>query len=135
MDFQYKIGLEALDELAEHVRSFGAAHQLSNEVTFDLHLCLDEVITNIIIHGYGGKSAEVISLSLYIRDNQVRAMVVDQGPAFDPLTEAPEPKLDAPLEEREMGGLGIFLCKKMMDRLEYSRHDNKNVLTMHKNCT
>ena len=57
--------------------------------------------------------------------------VIDKGVPFNPL-EAPEPDITLTAEEREIGGLGIFLCKKMMDEVSYAYDDGCNILTMQK---
>ena len=62
-------------------------------------------------------------------DGLVTATVVDDGEAFDP-REAPPPDLDAPLEERQAGGLGMHLVRATMDEVDYRREDGRNVLTV-----
>jgi anti-sigma regulatory factor (Ser/Thr protein kinase) len=59
------------------------------------------------------------------------ASVIDDARPFNPL-EAPKPNLDAPLEDRELGGLGIHLVRSLMDHVSYSRDEDKNVLTVRK---
>lgn len=72
-----------------------------------------------------------VVISLTLDDGSVVLCVEDDGPAFDPLA-APEPDLDAPLEDRPVGGLGIHLLREMMDTLDYVRRDDRNRLILRK---
>ena len=56
--------------------------------------------------------------------------MVDDGKPFDPLTEAPVPDVNAPMDERPIGGLGVFLVRKLMDELTYRREEGRNHLTL-----
>ena len=94
---------------------------------FKVNLVLDELSVNIV--NYGGEASE-IEVSLAADADEVRVEIADDGRPFDPLNDAMEPDLDAPLEDRAIGGLGIHLVREMMDELHYSREDGKNRLAM-----
>ncbi len=72
-----------------------------------------------------------MDVSLALDDGELALCLEDDGPAFDPLA-APMPDLDAPIEDRPIGGLGIHLLREMMDELEYTRLDSRNRLTLRK---
>ena len=94
-----------------------------------IHLALEEAVSNVIMYAYPEGTAGNMVLDAVRDGNRLRFTLVDRGKAFDP-TAAPEANLEAPLEERLVGGLGIHLVRSIMDSISYSRLDGKNVLTM-----
>jgi serine/threonine-protein kinase RsbW len=123
--------LDELERLAVRVDAFGAAHQLPDEVVYAINLALDEVITNVILHGYAGTREQPIDVRLRFVGGVVHVEVEDEGRSFNPL-EVPPPDLDAPIEKRRIGGLGLHIVRTMMDTLEYRREGGHNVLAMTK---
>jgi serine/threonine-protein kinase RsbW len=115
--------------LVERLERFGHEAGLPDDVAFRLTLALDEIVSNVIRHGFDDGGEHAIAVTLDIADGTITATVVDDGSPFDPL-EAPPPNLDAPLEERTPGGLGIHLVKATMDDVRYSRDGDRNVLTV-----
>ena len=104
------------------------AHGFSPDEILDTQLAVEEVITNIIIHGYkepGGK----IHLSCRITRNLVEIRICDAAPPFNPLS-IPEPELEGSVDERGIGGLGIYLLRKVMDDISYRYENGNNILTM-----
>ena len=83
----------------------------------DLELAVDEAVSNIIMHGYGEGGGEV-EVTVWREAGTLAVRLRDSAPLFDP-TGAPEPDLSLPLEERPLGGLGIFLVRRLMDQVEY----------------
>jgi serine/threonine-protein kinase RsbW len=102
----------------------------SPEEVLDTQLAVEEVITNIIVHGYRGPGSE-IHLSGHFTSNHIEIRITDSAPRFDPLS-MPEPDLDADIDERRIGGLGIYLVRQVMDTVSYRYENGKNVLTMEK---
>ncbi|MEW6545122.1 MAG: ATP-binding protein [Nitrospirota bacterium] len=126
--------LSELERLSEAVTSFGEGHRLPEKTLYALNLALDEIVTNIISYGYDDQADHQINLRLSIGDGEVTAEVEDDGKPFNPL-EAPEPDVTKPIEERQVGGLGIHLTRKLMDRLAYERRQGKNRLLLWKRVT
>lgn len=91
-----------------------------------LELLFEEGALNIINHAYAGEEGE-IEIALFPVDEGVLLRLSDSGPPFDPVS-AQTPDLDAPTEERSIGGLGIHLMKTLAERLEYRRENGRNVL-------
>ena len=123
-----------LSELAsanQTLTEFGRQHGLADNVLHDLNLALGEVLTNIISYGYTGSGEHEITVRLSLKPGEMRVDVEDDGQPFNPL-EAPEADTTKPLEERTIGGLGVHLVRKLMDGLEYRRHEGKNLLVMKK---
>jgi anti-sigma regulatory factor (Ser/Thr protein kinase) len=122
----------------EAVRSAGTtmSHWLADqgapeEIQNFANLVLEEFGTNSIKYGYDDANEHWIEVTLCISGGELIVNIIDDGRAFNPL-EAPEPQLDIPIEERRVGGLGIYLVRKMSDRMEYVREGGKNRLTLHK---
>ena len=126
-----KNDLSEIERLAQNVTTFGARNHLAVEVVHDLNLALEEVVANIILYGYEDEREHQIDVDIYVQDSDVTLEVCDDATAFNPL-EKSVPDLDKPLEEREIGGLGIYLTRTLMDELEYKREQGKNLLRMKK---
>jgi anti-sigma regulatory factor (Ser/Thr protein kinase) len=122
--------LSELAALAAFVDGFAAAQALPAEVAFQLNLVLEELVTNTVSHGHPG-AAGTIHLRLERAGDVVEAELVDAGLAFDPRT-APPPDLDAPLEERRAGGLGVHLVRQFVDEIDYRREGGRNHLRLRK---
>jgi anti-sigma regulatory factor (Ser/Thr protein kinase) len=113
-----------LDDLRER-------HDLGDGEVFALTLALDEVLTNTISYGYDDELEHDIEITFAVDPGEIVITVRDDGRAFNPL-ERETPDLDAPVEERTIGGLGIHLVRNFMDDLAYERQGNWNVFTMRK---
>jgi serine/threonine-protein kinase RsbW len=113
------------------VEELGAQHQLPMAIVNDVCVALDEVLSNIVAHGYEPEAGGDIVARLDCDAGGFRIEVEDGGKAFDPL-QAPPPDLSAALRERKVGGLGIHLIRNLMDRVAYQRIDGKNRLRMAK---
>lgn len=120
-----------LERLMQGLAAFARAQAIPDETVTQVTLALDEIVTNVIEHGYEGTEPRPIAVRLSLADGKLTVEVEDEGRAFNPL-EAPEPDVSLPLEERPIGGLGILLARHMMDSLEYARTRGKNVLMMEK---
>ncbi len=105
--------------------------QRSPQIVFDISLCLDELINNIIKHGEPADQS-LIELSLTIYEDHVCCQIQDQGLAFNPFTHNETPDLQAELSQRHIGGMGIHLIKRLMDEYSYSRHDSYNCIRLYK---
>lgn len=115
--------------LVDRVEAFGAEADLPPDVTFRLTLALDEAVSNVIRHGFSDGVEHQISVRVHVGDGMVTATVEDDGVPFDP-HDAPVPDLDAPLEQRAPGGLGVHLVKATMDEVRYRRDGDRNILTL-----
>ena len=123
--------LAELERLAEFLSQFGTEHNLSEDLSFELNLALEEIFCNIVKHGYQDEACHQITVSLALSEGTVSLSVADDAPAFNPL-EAPEPILDRPLEDRPIGGLGIHIVRRVMEDVEYRREGDRNILLMKK---
>jgi anti-sigma regulatory factor (Ser/Thr protein kinase) len=120
-----------IERLARLVEQFGEAHRLLTDDVNAINLLLDEIVMNIISHAYDDDREHQILVSLAMENDVLAIRVEDDGRPFNPL-EAPAPNLDLPIEERPIGGLGIYIARSIADRMEHRREDGRNVLTMTK---
>ncbi len=113
------------------VDELGQREEWPDSLTFKVNLVLEEVGLNILTHGAAGSNRlPEIEIVLTSEDDSLTIEVSDDGYPFNPLHEATQPDVDALLDERPIGGLGIHLVRTLMDDLSYQRKDGKNRLTM-----
>ncbi len=120
--------IDEIPKISETLESLMHAHAFSEEDILDTQLAVEEAVTNSIVHGYEGKTG-TITVSFEVTRNRAGIRIEDEAVPFDPFS-LPEPDLDGNLEERRIGGLGVFLIRQVMDEVSY-RHDNgKNILSL-----
>jgi serine/threonine-protein kinase RsbW len=118
-----------LAAVREFVARVGADLGLTAELIYDLQLAVDEACANVINHGYGGQAGRIDVTVEPVKEG-VQVVVRDWGGAFDP-HRVPTPDVKAPLEERLLGGLGLFLMRKVMDDVNFAFDAEKgNTLKM-----
>jgi len=120
--------LENLSSIADFITSSTRELGLSEKGVFQFQLAVDEVASNIILHGYTHQTGP-IHLTIWKENDKIIIQIQDRGEPFNPL-EADEPDLQAPLEERSPGGLGIHFLKNVTDSVHYQFKDGKNILTL-----
>lgn len=121
--------LSELATLTAEVGRFCREHALGDDVEFDLNLVLEELFTNSVRHGGCEGMIGAARVELHAGPDGVHIEYADRGAPFRP-DEAPAPNLDAPLEERGGGGLGIHLIRQIVQDLRYERAEGWNRLTM-----
>jgi serine/threonine-protein kinase RsbW len=121
---------EFLDEIREFVGEIARQGGFGEKDVYNIQLATDEAASNIIEHAYEGIPDGVLDLSCGMEADTITIILIDYGLPFDPST-IPAPDLKADLSDRKIGGLGIFLMRKLMDEVHYDpRADKSNVLTM-----
>ena len=122
--------LAEIPRLADAVEAFCEPLSPGTKDLLSLQLALEELVTNVINHGYtdGQPHTFTVALSVPAAD-RIRAVITDDAQAYDPLARA-EVDTTLPLEDRQIGGLGVHLVKKLMDVSRYERLDGKNILTI-----
>lgn len=114
------------------VDELGANHGLPLGVVADMNVALDEVLTNIIQHGYSDDRIHEIRIRLTVDNDVLEAVIEDDGKPFNPLATPPPTNLAASLRERPVGGLGIYFVKRLMSEVAYARVENRNCLMLKK---
>ena len=113
-----------VDEIAEEL-------ELDMELQMNLNLVLEEMVSNVIFYAYPeGKTAD-IELAAESNGKELTFVLTDQGKEFDP-TAKEDADPDVNPIDREIGGMGIFIVKNIMNHVTYQRLEGKNLLTMTK---
>lgn len=110
--------LRQLGAIRDWVVARGRELGLPQEAVYDLQLAVDEACTNVVVHAYRGQGGP-IEVQIGPADGGVQVTIHDHGAPFDPES-VPIPDVTAPLEERRLGGMGLFLMRKLMDRVEFT---------------
>lgn len=122
---------EFLDEIRELVADVARVGGFSDKAIYSLQLAADEAASNIIEHAYEGVSDAVLDLTCDMRGDEIIISMRDTGRAFN-IKSVKEPNLKADLSERQIGGLGVYLMRKLMDTVNYESSKSGNLLTMTK---
>jgi anti-sigma regulatory factor (Ser/Thr protein kinase) len=104
---------------------------VSGEFLTMFKLIADEILANVSMYAYDNKVNKWLEIRIRIHDGAVSISFVDAGKPFDP-TSAPEPDTTLSADERELGGLGIYIVKNLADETSYSREEGLNILTIKK---
>ena len=107
-----------LASIAEFVSGRARQSGMDENTVFDVQMAVDEACTNIIEHAYAGRGDGEVRICCYVRDADFVVSISDDGMPFDP-DAVPEPRIGAPIEERDIGGLGLFFMRQLMDRVEF----------------
>lgn len=126
-----KNDVDQIHNLAGEVEKTGEEWELSQALVTNLNLVLEEAVSNIIFYAFEDKQQHDIEITLRLNNQEICVIIMDDGKPFDP-TKSKVPEIDLPAEERQIGGLGIFLMGKIMDSMKYERKENQNVLTLKK---
>lgn len=116
----------------EAVEAFCERNGVPAAAAYHLALALDEALVNTISYGFPEGGHREITVELARRGEDIVIELVDDGVAYNPLEEAPEPDLTSTLQERRIGGLGVHMIKTFMTEAAYSREDGKNRLRLRK---
>ncbi len=122
-----------LRKLQDAVEAITDEWQLSMKLSMNLNLVLEEIVSNIIFYGYEDDAKHEIILDIIKYKEEIRISITDDAKAFDMMASKAFDEMNKEVEDRKIGGLGIHFVKTLMDRVEYKRVDEKNILILHKN--
>ena len=125
----------ARDELAliaESVEGVAEREDWDFDLVFKVNLVLEEVVLNIMDHGFEDGDEKACRIELKSDADAVTIAISDRGIAFDPFTEAPDADVDSSMDERKVGGLGVHLIETLMDEHSYRRTDGMNRMILTK---
>ena len=123
--------ISEINKLAIFIEELGEELNLTPDLVFNLNLVLEEAVSNVILYAYPKEESQEISLLAKMSGSNLVFVLTDSGKEFDP-TQAPDADITLSAEERQIGGLGIFLIRQIMNTVEYQRIDGKNILTLGK---
>lgn len=124
--------IKQISLLAEFIEKIAEEKKLDETLAMNLNLALEEAVTNVILYAYPKGTDGLVDIDAIVMEHSLEFIITDSGVPFDP-TAAPEADITLSADERPIGGLGIFMVRKLMDEVHYQRLDNKNVLKMTKN--
>jgi serine/threonine-protein kinase RsbW len=127
--------LDSLSVIREKLLKLAETAGLGKDASYKLALAVDEIATNIIIHGYQEhNTAGDITMTTEVKGSDFISVLEDTAPAYDPRTRKlpGQADLEKPLEEREIGGLGVFLVMQNVDKFDYEYRNgrNRNIFVM-----
>ena len=125
--------LESLNDFREFLKKHcKGTPGVTDEILYDMQLAVDEACTNIITHGYADMDPGSIILDLEMDPDKLTISLTDFGHSFEPGS-APMPDVQAPIEERELGGFGLFFIQQSVDQMDYrvTEAGNTMILTKH----
>jgi len=111
--------------------SFATQHEIGGRLRYHLLVSIEEILTNIIKYGFDEEGIHPIHITFRRSDEHIEMEFEDRGREFNPL-DVEEPDLETPIENRQLGGLGIHLVKKMVDTATYRREGDRNILILKK---
>ena len=124
--------LDHLDEVLAFVDSSLEEMECPIKAQMQIDVAVEEVFVNIASYAYApGTGSATLQIETEQDPPAVAITFIDSGVPFDPLLK-PDPDVTLPAEERQIGGLGIYMVKKSMDSMEYERRDGKNILKIKK---
>ncbi len=121
--------VESIDAIRQYIAALAQNAGLDKKASYNLKLAADEIATNIVLYGYEEPGLDGTIEVLHEQTEEALTVILEDSSApFDPLArELPDAEdLTKPLEERQIGGLGIFLTIKGVDEFSYERVDGKN---------
>jgi anti-sigma regulatory factor (Ser/Thr protein kinase) len=117
--------------LTQFLQEFWSAAGLPPAEAVTFELALEEIFMNVVMHGSPAGRAPQVEVSLVLCEGSLTLTIEDDGPSFDPLSLA-APDVTAGLDERRVGGLGVYLVRQMMDAVSYQRLGIRNQMKMTK---
>ncbi|MDI9547417.1 MAG: ATP-binding protein [Chloroflexota bacterium] len=130
--------LDSLQAIRDFVLAAAEEAGIDERSAYKLSLAVDEIATNIIIYGYGGSATPGdVVVQADTEDRRLQIVLEDTSPPFDPFSRGEPSGLDAPLEERAIGGLGVYLAKRSVDEFRYEYVDgrNRNIFVVNRSTT
>jgi len=130
-EIQIRNQVDDLQHVAEFVEEIADELQLPPELTMNFNLVLEEMVSNVIFYAYPKENDQPIILNATADDNTISFIITDEGRAFDP-TAQEDADMSVNPADRQLGGMGIFITRQIMDDVSYQRINGCNILTMTK---
>jgi serine/threonine-protein kinase RsbW len=128
IDITLKADDAALPAVESALEAFVEQNELPPRTGYTLALIVEELVTNIVKYGYAGADAGPLQLTVTLADGRVVGTLVDAGAPFDPTATA-TPDVEAEMDDRHIGGLGVHLVRTMSEDFSYRRDEGHNVVS------
>jgi serine/threonine-protein kinase RsbW len=132
--------IRLLNRMSELNRLVATLEQIADEseippkVSMELNLIIEELFTNIVFYAFDdGREHEILLTFNRLSKNSVRIIIEDDGRAFNLLEKDTSDSVTHPVEDRQIGGLGIHFVKKLVNEIRYERRDGKNIVLLIRN--
>lgn len=122
--------LAELSNVNADVQAFIDRNQIPPKAAYALDLAIEELVSNIIKYGYDDKSEHTIRIDMDLQPRHVILTIEDDGHAFNPLEQV-KPDTTRPIEERQIGGLGLHMVRELSEKLEHRREGDRNIVVVH----
>ena len=122
--------METLRDLRQFIESVCRQAAIARNDVLRIALVAEELFTNSVKHGYGGDSQQQVWITLEPDNGACRLIYEDSAPAYDPFVDAAEVDLDAPLDTRAVGGLGVLLVARFSRSHKYTRTGGRNRISL-----
>ena len=120
-----------IDTVRKFFDEYSKENKLTEKTVHDIQMALDELLTNIVNYGYEDSDEHKIDVRFGINDDAVRVEIIDDSKPYN-ILEQENPDISLSVEDKPIGGLGIFLIKKLMSNVDYYTKEGKNHLVMTK---
>ena len=131
LQFSVANDLREIAVAADRIDEFCSLNGIPPATAYAINLSVDELLTNTISYGYEDGGEHRIDLRIRLDGDVLAVEISDDGIEFAP-DSADDPDTHASIEDRPIGGLGIFLTRQMMDSFEYRRDEGRNIVTLTK---
>ncbi len=124
--------IDEFPELMQWLNGWLKAHEVDQSLAYKICFSMEEIVTNAVYYGFPTGTSGVIKVRISAIEGKPAYCleILDDGNPFNPLEESPEVDINLSLEERDIGGLGVFLVKNLTDDCDYQRTDGWNHLTL-----
>ena len=122
---------DQVDTVRKFFDNYSKENKLTEKTVHDIQMALDELLTNIVNYGYEDSDEHKIDVRFGINDDAVRVEIIDDSKPYN-ILEQENPDISLSVEDKPIGGLGIFLIKKLMSNVDYYTKEGKNHLVMTK---
>lgn len=124
--------IDKLDELVVWLKDWLETHQVSKSIAYKLRFAMEEIATNAVYYGFptGTSGTVTVRIDKDPLKDRYQLDILDDGEAFNPLEDAPEADPSLEMDDRELGGLGVFLVKNLSEDCHYERSNGWNRLTV-----
>lgn len=131
MSLKLRNSLSEINRLFEQIQSFGESQGMDRRQIFQLNLVVEELFTNIVRYAFKDDRTHWICVAVSHDKDRLTISLEDDGMPFNPVALKP-PELKGPVESRQVGGLGVHICKELMQGMQYKRVGGRNILTLTK---
>lgn len=126
-----KNNFDEFSKLTGFLKELGEKNSINSRLIFQINLSLEEIFNNIVLYGYSTNKQDEIRFNFKLKRNKLIITIEDDAPEFNPL-KAPKPDTSSSLKDTNVGGLGIYFFRSLMDQVIYKRKKNKNILRIEK---